>query len=101
MARGAILWQSYSSLVKSTHHLGAEGLSVARILLLFAAQYILMLVWPLYLYAYEYGMRGYCLSQLWKRSSAMLDCVGQKLRWALLNTMTHLLKRIAPGKEAF
>jgi hypothetical protein len=63
-------------LVQSTHHLGAEGLSVARILLLFAAQYILMLVWPLYLYAYEYGMRGYCVSQLWKRSSAMLDCVG-------------------------
>ena len=33
-------------LVQSTRHLGAEGLAVARILLLFAAQYILMLVWP-------------------------------------------------------
>ncbi len=51
--RGCVSWlveplygNRIHHLVKSTHHLGAEGLAVARILLLFAAQYILMLVWP-------------------------------------------------------
>jgi hypothetical protein len=66
-------------LVQSTHHLGAEGRRSQESCSYFAAQYILMLVWPP-ISIRLCGMRGYCLSQLWKRSSAMLDCVGQKLR---------------------